>query len=592
MGLDWPAGLRGGGRAVLAARVVAMSVSRRVAASLAAAAAAAALAAVAWRRRRRAAKKPPEQLRVCVLGAGPAGLATLSAFRKLEKAGTRIPQLVCYEKQSDWGGMWNFSWRTGVDEKGHAVHSSMYKYLWSNAPKECLELADYSFDEHFGRPIGSYPPRPVLRDYFDGRATKADVRQLIQFDTNVDGVEWDEATQTFAVTTTSTTLGSAANPRAEMRTQTRVEHFDYVVCASGHYSTPNSPHFDGLEDFHGRVMHAHDLKDATEFKGQHVLIIGTSYSAEDIASQVWKYGAASVAISHRTKPIGWTSWPENIVEVPLLHKVRCHIGAGCAQQQRGGTATFADGSTRHVDAIILCTGYVHHFPFLGAGLRLNPHADPLQPANKIWLRRLYRGVFWIDNPRLLHVGPHTGFFTFSLFDAQAWLARDAIMGAYVVPPEAEMRAHDEMMTQRCRDLLKDDGHGNYDHRCIGFQADYLAELLTLTDHPPLDVEGVANPNPNPNPNSGPSPTPNPGPTPTPSPNLNPKVKALFVAWEEHKAEDIMSFRNHPHTSVVTGTRAATLVQADGTTPLHWKDAMDDTCESFGLADLFAGNVRR
>ena len=86
-----------------------------------------------------------------------------------------------------------------------------------------------------------------------------------------------------------------------------------------------------------------------------------------------------------------------------------------------------------------------------------------------------------------------------------------------------------------------------------------SELLTLTDHPPLDVEGV---------------------------------KALFVAWEEHKAEDIMSFRNHPHTSVVTGTRAATLVQADGTTPLHWKDAMDDTCESFGLADLFAGNVRR
>ena len=79
------------------------------------------------------------------------------------------------------------------------------------------------------------------------------MRQLIQFDTNVDGVEWDEATQTFAVTTTSTTLGSAANPRAEMRTQTRVEHFDYVVCASGHYSTPNSPHFDGLEDFHGRV---------------------------------------------------------------------------------------------------------------------------------------------------------------------------------------------------------------------------------------------------------------------------------------------------------------------------------------------------
>jgi len=127
------------GRAVLATSFGRAMSKLKVAAGLTVAAAAAALAAVAWRRRRRPTKKPPEQLRVCVLGAGPAGLATLSAFRKLEKAGTRIPQLVCYEKQSDWGGMWNFSWRTGVDEKGHAVHSSMYKYLWSNAPKECLE---------------------------------------------------------------------------------------------------------------------------------------------------------------------------------------------------------------------------------------------------------------------------------------------------------------------------------------------------------------------------------------------------------------------------------------------------------------------
>ena len=30
----------------------------------------------------------------------------------------------------------------------------------------------------------------------------------------------------------------------------------------------------------------------------------------------------------------------------------------------------------------------------------------------------------------------------------------------------------------------------------------------------------------------------------------------------------------------------------GKTPLDWKDAMDDTCESFGMRDLFEGNVRR
>ena len=42
---------------------------------------------------------------------------------------------------------------------------------------------------------------------------------------------------------------------------------------------------------------------------------------------------------------------------------------------QGGTAHFKDGSSRHVDVIILCTGYLHHFPFLSDELRLDPH-DP------------------------------------------------------------------------------------------------------------------------------------------------------------------------------------------------------------------------
>lgn len=41
------------------------------------------------------------------------------------------------------------------------------------------------------------------------------------------------------------------------------------------------------------MLHAHDMRDAVEFKDQDVLIIGTSYSAEDIASQVWKCAAAA-----------------------------------------------------------------------------------------------------------------------------------------------------------------------------------------------------------------------------------------------------------------------------------------------------------
>ena len=54
------------------------------------------------------------------------------------------------------------------------------------------------------------------------------------------------------------------------------EEFDHVVVASGHFSTPNVPYFEGFETFNGRVLHAHDFRDAMEFKDKDILIIGTS----------------------------------------------------------------------------------------------------------------------------------------------------------------------------------------------------------------------------------------------------------------------------------------------------------------------------
>ena len=47
----------------------------------------------------------------------------------------------------------------------------------------------------------------------------------------------------------------------------------------------------------------------------------------------------------------------------------------------------------------------------------------------------------------------------------------------------------------------------------------------------------------------------------------------FKAWEHHKDEDIATYRDHPHVSPVTGTKA----------PAHhtkWWEAMDDSMETF------------
>ncbi|SFR05914.1 NAD(P)-binding domain-containing protein [Poseidonocella sedimentorum] len=438
--------------------------------------------------------------RIAIIGAGPSGLAQLRAFQSAKQNGEDIPEIVCFEKQSNWGGLWNYTWRTGVDQYGEPVHGSMYRYLWSNGPKEGLEFADYSFEEHFGKQIASYPPRAVLFDYIQGRVEKAGVRDWIRFETAVRRVEFDNGT--FHVT-----VKDLPNDREY------TEDFDHVICASGHFSTPNVPEFPGFESFKGRVLHAHDFRDALEFKDQDILIVGTSYSAEDIGSQCWKYGAKSITVSHRTAAMGY-DWPDNWAEVPLL----THVD--------GNTAHFKDGTSRKVDAIILCTGYQHHFPFMAEDLRL-------KTANRLATADLYKGVVWVKNPALFYLGMQDQWFTFNMFDAQAWWVRDAILGKVAIPSRAEMEAD-------VADRVAREDAGEDDYDAIWYQGDYIKELIAETDYPTFDVEGACQ---------------------------------AFKQWKGHKKAGIMTFRDNCYKSVMTGSMA----------PIHhtpWAEALDDSLEVY------------
>ena len=63
--------------------------------------------------------------RVCVIGAGPSGMSVLFHFNKLKEQGKEIPEIVCFDKQSDWGGLWKYSWETGkyIVFSGALTHS-------------------------------------------------------------------------------------------------------------------------------------------------------------------------------------------------------------------------------------------------------------------------------------------------------------------------------------------------------------------------------------------------------------------------------------------------------------------------------------
>src|SRR5699024_11632722 len=106
--------------------------------------------------------------------------------------------------------------------------------------------------------------------------------------------------------------------------------------------------------------------------------------------------------------------PPPLKEVPLISSVDKN------------TVYFIDGTQEEFDAIVMCTGYLHHFPYLPDDLRLIT-------ANRMYVPDLYKGVVWVDNPYLMYMGIQDQYFTFNMLDAQAWFARDLILGRITLP---------------------------------------------------------------------------------------------------------------------------------------------------------------
>ena len=196
------------------------------------------------------------------------------------------------------------------------------------------------------------------------------------------------------------------------------------------------------------------------------------------------------------------------------------------QKLVGKTAYFKDGTSREVDAVVLCTGYKHHFPFLPDELRLKTN-------NRLYPLSLYKGVFWQPNPKLIYIGMQDQYYTFNMFDAQAWYARDVILGRIALP-SGEAIAADIAKWRGREELLKNP------FEAIDYQTDYVRDLLAATDYPQLDVDHVAE---------------------------------LFKEWEHHKTGGILTYRDRSYPSTITGNMA----------PVHhtpWIDALDDSLEAF------------
>ena len=89
-----------------------------------------------------------------------------------------------------------------------------------------------------------------------------------------------------------------------------------------------------------------------------------------------------------------------------------------------------------------------------------------------------------NNQQVFYIGMQDQWFTFNMFDAQAWYARDVILGRIKLPDAATMAA--EWSKWRAAE----EAIAATDEANIRYQAEYTKRLIEQTDYKMFDIEGL------------------------------------------------------------------------------------------------------
>ena len=404
---------------------------------------------------------------VAVIGGGPGGLSFCHAIETMKRedgVGDDV-EVTCFERSSRPGGIWK-----SADPCSKTDRMNMYEELWTNGPSHNIEFPDYTFDEHFGRPVTVYMPRQEVLGYLIGRVTKNCpdfFEKYVCFGTEVANVTSHEGR--FLVKTRYVETG-----------ETSEAIFDKVIWACGDNGKPYIPDkFKALfEGFKGHTIHSSETGNLeNDFRSKRVLFIGGGYSAEDLALQACKLGVEKAYICTREEDSDATvinAWPENKVKV-LKKQVPMAIGE-CGRSIKFVSVnwTWDDGFSygdeisseiQEIDTVVFCTGYEPNFDMLSEGLypvrnssgfRLEVPEDWKMPENSLTKQLgdvkpsrayyhpdythpdLYEGIL-VANPNMMFVWTYASYFPLVAADASAWLLARYSNGTLEVPSCEEMK---------------------------------------------------------------------------------------------------------------------------------------------------------
>ncbi|MFW6052002.1 MAG: flavin-containing monooxygenase [Myxococcota bacterium] len=200
--------------------------------------------------------------RVCIVGAGVAGLVTAKV---LQRDGFEV---TVFDKEPGVGGVW--------------AATRAYPGLRTNNPRETYAFSDFPYPEG----TDEFPAAEQVRAYLESYVDHFRLRSRIRLGTEVVSVSraphGNGTTRApFRVETRSSKDGSGK----------RAAPYDFVVVCNGVFSEPYVPEIEGREPFEGNVLHSCELLEPERLRGKAVVVVGAGKSALDCATIAARHGA-------------------------------------------------------------------------------------------------------------------------------------------------------------------------------------------------------------------------------------------------------------------------------------------------------------
>jgi 4-hydroxyacetophenone monooxygenase len=198
---------------------------------------------------------------VTIIGAGMGGL---NAAIQLRRAGIAF---TIVEKNKGVGGTWHENRYPGarVDSP-----SRVYSHIFA---------VDYPCPYNYG-------PYAENQAYFDWVADQFDLRGVIDFETEVHALTWDEDAAMWEI-------------RAKGPDGARTWRSKAVITAVGFLSRPNMPEIEGMTDFAGQSWHTARWPDDVDLTGKRVAVIGTGCTGYQLVPELARQ-AGHVTVFQRT----------------------------------------------------------------------------------------------------------------------------------------------------------------------------------------------------------------------------------------------------------------------------------------------------